>query len=158
MRSSTFSDGAPVIVANGSSACASKPDARRNIGSSSRGTPSSRQMTATGRGYARSAITSKPPRSAIRSSNPSTNAVMSGRSAFTTFGANALLTSLRIRVWSGGSRNRNPGGHGGFGHAPDAICRCAIVELTRLLEDDGCRSTSSQSRAVEKTVRLASGS
>ena len=52
-------NGAPVIATNGSSACASKADAWLNIGSSSSGTPSSRQMTATGSGYARSPITSK---------------------------------------------------------------------------------------------------
>ena len=40
----------------------------------------------------------EPPLSAIRSSNPSTSALISGCSAFTTFGANALLTSLRSRV------------------------------------------------------------
>ena len=40
----------PVKVMNGSSACASSAEARLNCGSSSIGTPSSRQITATGSG------------------------------------------------------------------------------------------------------------
>ena len=46
----------PVKVMNGSSPCASSAEARLNCGSSSIGTPSSRQITATGSGWARSAI------------------------------------------------------------------------------------------------------
>lgn len=74
-----------------------------------------------GQRQARSAMTSNSPASATLSSSPSTIAAMSGSSALTTFGENALLTSLRCRVWSGGSRNKKPGVPNGRGCSPAAM-------------------------------------
>src|SRR6476661_2782518 len=83
---------------------------------------------------------------------------MSGSSDLITLGTNALLTSLRSRVWSGGSRNRNPGGPKARASAPSSICRCAAVDLSRSLADDGWRSTSSQSAKDENTFSVICGS
>src|SRR5690242_1687892 len=103
-------------------------------------------------------MTSKGSAAATLSNSESTNSVMSGSRALTTFGAKALLTSLRSRVWSGGSRNRNPGGPMGRASAPAAISRCATADLSRSLADDGWRSTSSQSANDENTFSVMCGS
>ena len=62
---------------------------------------------------------------------------MPGSRDLTTFGENALLTSRRNRVWSGGSRNRKPGVPNGLACAPSAIARWAVVDFSRSLHDDG---------------------
>src|SRR4051794_2186479 len=102
-------------------------------------------------------MTSKSPAPATSSSSASTIEVMSPSSALTTFGANACWASLRNRVWSGGSRNKKPGCPNGRAGAPLAMSRWATAEVSRSLDDDGCRSTSPQSRKEENTTRLASG-
>ncbi len=82
----------------------------------------------------------------------------SGSSDLTTLGENALLTSRRNRVWSGGSRNRKPGVPNGRTCWPAAKAFCAIVDLVRSLQESGWRRISSHSAKVEKTWRSLSGS
>ena len=52
------------------------------------------------------------------------------RSVSTTRGVNALLTSARSRVWSGGSRNSiDAGSHGPFGPLPKRLSKSAWYPL-----------------------------
>ena len=64
------------------------------------GTPSISLMTFIGRSIARSAITSCTP--SKRPTSSSVSRAMFGRRSSTVFGVNALATSPRSRVWSGG--------------------------------------------------------
>lgn len=90
----------------GSSASTTADQARKSS-RSSKGTPSSSQITVIGRGNANASIRStgspSAPRAAMASSSSSVIASIRGRSASTRREVNALLTSLRSRVWSGGS-------------------------------------------------------
>ena len=61
-------------------------------------------MMVSGRASARSATSSMRPRAAAASSRPSHTAWMRPRIPSTTRGVKALFTSVRSRVWSGGSR------------------------------------------------------
>ena len=65
-------------------------------------------MTATGSGSATSAIRSPPPARRTRRPARRRAAARSGRSASTLRGVNALETSRRSRVWSGGSTSSMP--------------------------------------------------
>ncbi len=67
------------------------------------GTPIICEITANGSGKASASTRSTDPASAIRSSISSTRRSISGCSAATERGVNAFDTSLRSRVWSGGS-------------------------------------------------------
>ena len=157
MRSCACGSGAPVIDMIGSSAWATKPAAQLNFGSSSTGTPSIRQITATGSGYARSAIRSADPASAMSSSRRSTMVLISGSNDRTTRGANACCASLRSRVWSGGSRNRKPGVFPRGGIAPDSRSCCTTEDFMLSLHESGWRSTSSQAANADSTTMLVPG-
>ena len=74
-------------------------------GWSAAGTPMNSMMTVDGSGYVTSAMRSPPPAASIRSSSPSVISLIRGRIASTARGVNALLTSLRSRVWCGGLAN-----------------------------------------------------
>ncbi len=83
-------------------------DHGRSSGRSASGTPSRSLITATDSGSATSATRSPPPASASRSTSRSTFAWTRPRSRSTIRGVNALATSRRSRVWSGGSRSSMP--------------------------------------------------
>jgi hypothetical protein len=76
----------------------------RNVRRSASGTPSRSQITLMGRGKAKasSRSTSAGP-AAIRSASPAAISSMRGRMPAMARMVNARLTSLRSRVWSGGS-------------------------------------------------------
>ena len=76
---------------------------RRNSGRSAAGTPSSAQITPTGRGYANAAMKSTGPSAAsIASTSSSACARTTSRMAAIRRGVNAPAASRRIRLWSGG--------------------------------------------------------
>ena len=81
-------------------------DHSRNCALSPSGIPNISEMTANGSGKARSAIRSISPRSATASRCSSTMRSIIGARSATRRGVNTLLTSLRKRVWSGGSMLR----------------------------------------------------
>jgi hypothetical protein len=61
-------------------------------------------ISAMGSAAAKSSTTSMPPRAAARSSSASTSTTTRACSAVSARGVNAGAKSLRMRVWSGGSR------------------------------------------------------
>jgi hypothetical protein len=86
----------------------SRPANEWKIGSSAGGTPSSPQITPTGRGYATADTTSSCPGAspASVSNNPVTSVSMCGRMPRIR-GANWCIVCSRSVLWCGGSRNRN---------------------------------------------------
>ncbi len=69
------------------------------------GTPIISAITVAGSGYEKSRIKSISPRGSTHDNSSSTISAMRDRIRATTCGVNALFTSMRNRVWSGGSVN-----------------------------------------------------
>jgi len=84
------------------------PDHGRSRWWSRSGTPSISAITVTGSGSARVGSMSNSPAAATPSTRRSKIAWTRGRSASTKPGVKAFETSLRTRVWSGGSMSRIP--------------------------------------------------
>ena len=114
-----------------SSPRARSSDQPLNCSWSSTGTPSISQITLTGIGYANSSIRSMVPASRTPSRRPSTICWTRGRSPSTTRGVNALLTRLRRRVWSGGSRSSIDRPMAGIGAPKRAATKAAIASFAR---------------------------
>ena len=83
-------------------------------------------MTITGRGWATACMRSNAPGSSMASSRSPKMLRIRDSRALTAFGVNALLTSARSRVWSGGSRSNIVNSRGG---GSDACCRAVRVPL-----------------------------
>lgn len=101
MYSATACDAAS--IRSGLPAANSSPDQCWTSARSASGTPSSSQITMTGRGTARSATKSTCLPTGHRSSSVSVTLAMNGRSSATAPVVNVLVTSLRRRVCCGGS-------------------------------------------------------
>ena len=91
--------------ATGSSERTTVPVSFRIRSWSAGGVPSISAITLNGSGNASASTRSTRRCSAMPSSMPSTSSVIRGRSAWMARGVNALDTSLRSLVWSGGSRS-----------------------------------------------------
>src|SRR5690606_2361534 len=88
-----------------SKAAAKALDHARNLGRSAAGTPSISAMTITGSGKAYASMRSIPPSFSPGWSSSCAISTTRGTRPSTVLGVNALLTSRRRRVWSGGSRS-----------------------------------------------------
>lgn len=116
-------------------------DQGRSGARSDSGMPSISAITATGSGSATAVSRSPPPCATKSSTSPVASRWTVGTSCSTVRGVNALETSRRIRVWSGGSRSSSPcplsvskgSCAAGGGVRPNSSCvkRCRYVRPSR---------------------------